>query len=326
MKKILLVNSVILTMLTGCSSVKEEVKNEQINNDMQMVKMFYPDSNVEYWLTKEEEGQLELNYIIDMLIKDEDLSILDEVVINNIYEENNVAYLDLGENFLYSNTDGTYLGDTEVSNNMYAIVNTLCANLDVESVVFLLDGERVEVLGPLVNDANFTPTATVLPIIPEIVNNETKENTEQYVEYVPPVIEKKDTVVGGVKLYDNAPYHEQAYYGAGETDRIIGTFYFPEDTLNINVSNVTETSFDFTLTLINKSFGDRNEIIIPTSTAYFVEDGMVAEFYSDEYNLRFEFLNDFNSLPDVVQMKVIGLEALDGKVFSNNDVPGFEFN
>ncbi len=148
---------------------------------------------------------------------------------------------------------------------------------------------------------------------------------DEYEEYIAPVITKKEVVEGKVKLYDTGNYHENDFYLAGETDRIIGTTYFPADTIDIRVSNITTTSFDYEILLVNKS-NESIRSLAEVETAYFVEDGTVAQSYTDSYNLRFTFPNGFEALPNAIEMEIEGLEALDGKLFSNNNVPGYEFN
>ncbi len=155
-------------------------------------------------------------------------------------------------------------------------------------------------------------------------NTKTVALTDKEIPYVAPTITEKPFVESAVTLYDNYPYHQDSYFMVDES-RIVGNQGFPEDTYAINISNITSSSFDFEI-VINDGQSDVVTTVVPLSTAHFVEDGTVAEYYGVDYDLRFTFANDYNALPDVVQIKVEGLEMLDGINFINNGVPGHEFS
>lgn len=91
----------------------------------------------------------------------------------------------------------------------------------------------------------------------------------------------------------------------------------------IIVSNITNTSFDFSV--ISKTWETEEvETIIPLSTANFIGDGTEANFNNDELNLNFIFTNEDNPLPTIKFMEVTGYELLEDIIFINNSISGQE--
>ena len=90
----------------------------------------------------------------------------------------------------------------------------------------------------------------------------------------------------------------------------------------INVSNVTATSFDFTIYDVD---GANRSLKFKTHTAVFTGDGTQAEYNGKGYHLVFTSPDDRGALPDVVCMQVSGLKDMGGCMYVNNDVPGHEF-
>ncbi|MCH5249725.1 MAG: M56 family metallopeptidase [Lachnospiraceae bacterium] len=98
-----------------------------------------------------------------------------------------------------------------------------------------------------------------------------------------------------------------------------GSYVYDE----ITVSNITDTTFDFTIT--RRDFEtDETEIIIPLSTAYINEDQTSATYTGDDYTLTFDFSYKGNPLPTVLFIKVWGMDSLEGILFYNNNIPGYE--
>ena len=91
----------------------------------------------------------------------------------------------------------------------------------------------------------------------------------------------------------------------------------------IHVSNVTDTSFDFTI--YEKDLYENSTLKFKTNTAVFTGDGTQAEFNGKGYHLVFTFPNERESLPVVTEMQVSGLSWLEGNIYCNNDIPGHEF-
>lgn len=91
----------------------------------------------------------------------------------------------------------------------------------------------------------------------------------------------------------------------------------------IVISNITDTSFDFT---INERVmaTDESTVIFPTSTAYFTGDGTEAAYSGGDQTLHFEFPKDQALYPIIRDMKVTGFSKLEGNTYINNNIPGHE--
>ena len=98
-----------------------------------------------------------------------------------------------------------------------------------------------------------------------------------------------------------------------------GSYVYDE----ITVSDITDTTFDFTVT--RRDFEtDETEIIIPLSTAHINENQTSATYTGEGYNLTFDFSYRGNPLPVVLFIRVWGLDELEGILFYNNNIPGYE--
>lgn len=98
-----------------------------------------------------------------------------------------------------------------------------------------------------------------------------------------------------------------------------GSYVYDE----ITISNITDTSFDFTVT--RRDFEtDETETIIPLSTAYFNDDMISATCTGEDYTLTFDFSDSSNPLPVVLFIKLWGVDSLEGISFYNNSIPGYE--
>lgn len=114
-----------------------------------------------------------------------------------------------------------------------------------------------------------------------------------------------------------------------------GTYFdnrrFGENTLNnyceVVISNITNTSFDFTVYEVNASDGkkENKKVIFIKNTAVFIGDGTKAAFYGKDYTLNFAFPNNHNAYPVVTDIEISGFEPLKGKTYVNNGIPGHEF-
>ena len=94
----------------------------------------------------------------------------------------------------------------------------------------------------------------------------------------------------------------------------------------IIVSNVTETTFDFIIYQVVDSESGDKEVLIDKNTATFIGDGTIAIYEGKEYTLNFTFPNYHNSLPVVTDIEVTGVEQFKGNTYTNNGLPGHEFN
>lgn len=98
-----------------------------------------------------------------------------------------------------------------------------------------------------------------------------------------------------------------------------GSYIYDE----LTISNITDTSFDFTVTRRNFET-DETEVIIPKSTAYINEDMISATYIGDDYTLTFDFSDSANPLPVILTIKLWGVESLEGIQFINDSIPGYE--
>lgn len=93
----------------------------------------------------------------------------------------------------------------------------------------------------------------------------------------------------------------------------------------IDISNVTDTSFDFTVYERTFDGEPQRNLIFKTHTAVFNGDGTTAVYNGQEYTLNFTFTNNRHSLPDVTEIQVTGFASLEGETYLYNQVPGHEF-
>lgn len=91
----------------------------------------------------------------------------------------------------------------------------------------------------------------------------------------------------------------------------------------ITVSNITDTTFDFTVTWSDPETGESG-VIIPLSTAYINEDQISATYTGEDYTLTFDFSYMYNPLPVVLYIRLWGVDELEGLLFYNNSIPGYE--
>lgn len=119
-----------------------------------------------------------------------------------------------------------------------------------------------------------------------------------------------------VKLYDGT-YFDDSCFG----DSILKNY------CEVVISNVTNTSFDFTVYEVNLVDGKKGnkKVVFLTNTAVFTGDGMEATFYGKNYTLNFTFSNYHGAYPAVTDMEISGFKPLEGKTYVNNGIPGHEF-
>lgn len=96
------------------------------------------------------------------------------------------------------------------------------------------------------------------------------------------------------------------------------------DYYSLVISNITDTSFDFTIYLMDYTDSIK-ETIFATNTAVFTGNGTSAFYDGTQYDLTFTFPDYHNALPDVTDIQVSGFWAVEGITFANNGVPGHEF-
>lgn len=119
-----------------------------------------------------------------------------------------------------------------------------------------------------------------------------------------------------VKLY-NGTYFDDRRFG----DNVLKNY------CEVAISNVTNTSFDFTIYEVNTLDGktESKKVIFLKNTAVFTGDGSKAVFYGKNYTLNFTFPNNHNAYPVVTDIEISGFHPLEGKTYVNNGIPGHEF-
>lgn len=117
-----------------------------------------------------------------------------------------------------------------------------------------------------------------------------------------------------VKIYE-ATYTDAEIYGDNP---------HPDITCEIDISNVTETSFDFTIYEADNKKMTRS-LIFRTHTAVFTGDGTEAFYDGKEYDLSFTFPDYYGAYPDVIHMEITGFAPVEGRTYDFGGVPGHEF-
>ena len=116
-----------------------------------------------------------------------------------------------------------------------------------------------------------------------------------------------------VKLHDGI-YFDNRSFG----DNILKNY------CEVVISNVTNTSFDFTVYEVDRKTENR-KVIFLTNTAVFTGDGMKATFCGNNYTLNFTFPDYHKAYPAVTDMEISGFKPLEGNTYVNNGIPGHEF-
>lgn len=121
-------------------------------------------------------------------------------------------------------------------------------------------------------------------------------------------------IKGKVKLYTGI-YFDNKRFG----DNPIKKYY------EIVISNVKDTSFDFTIYKVSDEEKEVKEVAFATNTAVFTGDGTKAVFSGKNYTLNFTFPDYHRAYPAVTDMEVSGFTPLEGNTYVNNTIPGHEF-
>lgn len=142
-------------------------------------------------------------------------------------------------------------------------------------------------------------------------------------EAVPSKSETQESTESG-NIKANVQLFEGTYFDEGVYKYVdIPATESPFVSCEIVISNITDTSFDFT---INERImaTDESTVIFPTSTAYFTGDGTEASYSGGDQTLHFEFPKDQALYPIIRDMKVTGFSKLEGNTYINNNIPGHE--
>lgn len=152
-------------------------------------------------------------------------------------------------------------------------------------------------------------------------NNKKSENTSDKKPIItetllspttPPIVYRKVTLYKGI--YRDTSMRQ---YDVTEIDKNVTPI-----SREIEIINITDTSFEFRL--IERIYGtDQLSEIIPTSTAYFTDDGYSAFFYNQTTYLTISFpdvLDDNSALFITFE----GISEYEDIVFMNSEVEGHE--
>lgn len=97
----------------------------------------------------------------------------------------------------------------------------------------------------------------------------------------------------------------------------------------VKVTNVTDTSFDFTIYLytFDPDTSIQNEdLVFKTHTAVFIDDGTKAIYDGIDYDLTFTFPDYHSAYPEATDMEISGYAPVEGETFMNNQIPGHGFS
>ena len=171
---------------------------------------------------------------------------------------------------------------------------------------------------PVLTTSSSTETTPSQPIKPtEDAGQEGGENKDKAGDTKPSDNNPSDTnkVKAKVKVYEDY-YKDAEIYGDNPNA--------PDVYCVIDISNVTETSFDFTIYEVDQ-IKDTRSLIFRTHTAVFTGDGTEAFYDGKEYDLTFTFPDYYGAYPDVTHMEITGFAPVEGRTYDFGGVPGHEF-
>lgn len=113
--------------------------------------------------------------------------------------------------------------------------------------------------------------------------------------------------ISGLKLYEGTYWDERCL---GDNNLNL------KNNCEVAISNVTNTSFDFTVYEVDSETENR-KVIFLKNTAVFAPDGSKATFYGKSYTLSFTF-------PSLKEIRISGFKPLEGNTYLNNKIPGHE--
>ena len=187
---------------------------------------------------------------------------------------------------------------------------------------------------PLTTEPVATPEPTDVP--EEEQNTDGTEETQQ-----PAEDETEETKTdSGEEDGDNQPDEEGETVEAVQAKvNVYGGEYMQEQLRSgdpdvgskgyiVKTSNITATSFDFSIYYFEYHFDTNQEtedLVFRNHTAVFTEDGTKAVYDGKDYDLTFTFPDKSNTLPDAVYMQISGYAPVEGLTFSNSDIPGHKF-
>ena len=184
---------------------------------------------------------------------------------------------------------------------------------------------------PLTTEPVATPEPTDVPEEEQNTEDEDTEETQQPAEDTTEETKTDSEDQGGENQQDDSGETMEAvqakvnvYEGEYRYEYVMTGLVVPEY-YKVKVSNVTDTSFDFTIYYVNETEGSE-EVVFRTHTAVFVGDGMEAVYDGVDYYLTFTFRDYHEAYPDATDMEISGYGPVEGMTFSNNSIPGHEFS
>lgn len=182
---------------------------------------------------------------------------------------------------------------------------------------------------PLTTEPVATPEPTDVP--EEEQNTEDTEETQQPAKDTTEETKTDSEDQSGENQQDDSGETMEAvqakvnvYEGEYRYEYVMTGLVVPEY-YKVKVSNVTDTSFDFTIYYVNETEGSE-EVVFRTHTAVFAGDGMEAVYDGVDYYLTFTFPDYHEAYPDATDMEISGYGPVEGMTFSNNSIPGHEFS
>ena len=109
------------------------------------------------------------------------------------------------------------------------------------------------------------------------------------------------------------------HWWAGDLEKSKGYYVYDE----LTISNITDTTFDFMVTWRDPET-EETGTIIPLNTAYINEDMTSATYTGEDYILTFDFSYMDNPLPEVLYIRMWGMDELEGYLFYNYNALGYE--
>lgn len=162
-----------------------------------------------------------------------------------------------------------------------------------------------------------TPESTPDPVIVQEVkaNSPSAPVPDEEPADDPSVEDPDDSgqVSASVQLFEGG-YYDNSIQG----DDTVEKYY------EVGITNITATSFDFTIYEVDAQSGG-SEVVFLTNSALFTGDGTTAAYEGDDYTLSFSFPDNHGTYPIVTDMIISGFEPLEGKTLVNNGIPGCEF-
>ncbi|NCB92210.1 MAG: hypothetical protein EOM40_06505 [Clostridia bacterium] len=128
-----------------------------------------------------------------------------------------------------------------------------------------------------------------------------------------------------VQVYAGVYFDSAVYAAYSDEDSGLDSY------CEINVSNVTDSSFDFSVSQVeieenqDGTASENKSTIFKNHTAKFTAGGTQAVYNGNEYTLTFTFPDNHSAYPVATDMVVSGFSPLEGHTYVNNSIPGHEF-